>query len=70
MSRESRRFPMQGGPEIDWDTAEQIYTEYACLYGHDQSLETLAQRGGFGWAEVEEIHKRYLKKSRAKSWIS
>ena len=46
------RFPMLDGPTIDWDTAREIYRVYSCLYGTDQSLERLSERGGFGWGEV------------------
>ncbi len=53
---------MQHGPDIDWATAEKIYEMYKYLYTDEQSLETIASRGGFGWAEVEEIQKRYTKK--------
>lgn len=49
---ESKRFPMQDGPDIDWITAEKIYAVYSGLYGTDQSLERIAERGGFGWKEV------------------
>lgn len=51
---------MQGFPRsIDWETAERIYAIYSALYGTDQSLERLAERGGFGWSEVDHIAKRY-----------
>ena len=43
---------MQDGPDIDWITAEKIYKVYSELYGTQQSLERLAERGGFGWTEV------------------
>lgn len=46
------RFPMQNGPKIDRQTAEEIYVVYSCLYGKDQSLDRIGERGGFGWAEV------------------
>jgi len=51
----TREFPMQGGPSIPWSLAEQIYERYAAKQGRSQSLERLAERGGFGWAEVEYI---------------
>lgn len=47
-----KRFPMRDGPDIDWITAEKIYKVYSELYGTQQSLERLAERGGFGWTEV------------------
>ena len=56
-----RLFPMQDGPRIPWWLAEHIYEVYSNLNGTDQSLEKLAKRGGFGWAEVEHLwneHKR------------
>lgn len=46
-----RPFPMQKGPPIPWFMAEAIHTH---LYrdASSQTLERLAQRGGFSWAEV------------------
>jgi len=52
-----RRFPMQGGPSIPWSLAKAIYAGYSSKYGEGQSLERLAERGGFGWAEVEIFYK-------------
>lgn len=60
----TRRFPMQRGPDIDWTTAEKIYAMYSALYGTQQSLERLAQRGGFGWKEVEVIQAEFNKRTR------
>jgi len=60
----TRRFPMQRGPDIDWTTAEKIYVMYSALYGTQQSLERLAQRGGFGWQEVEAIQAQYNRRIR------
>ena len=60
-----KRFPMQDGPDIDWITAEKIYKIYSELYGTDQSLERLAERGGFGWSEVTFLVE-HLKKRRRK----
>ena len=60
------KFPMQDGPPINWDIALVIYRAYAAVFGNSQSLERLAERGGFGWAEVEVIGKEYYK--RFKRW--
>lgn len=43
---------MQDGPQISRETAEIVYECYRELFGPSQSLERLAERGGFGWAEV------------------
>ena len=51
--KSTRRFPMQNGPSIPWSLAELLYVGYSAQYGTDQSLERLAQRGGFGWAEIQ-----------------
>ncbi|KKN58410.1 hypothetical protein LCGC14_0552230 [marine sediment metagenome] len=48
-----RMFPIQDGPWIPWSVAEQVYEVYSYLYGTSQSLEGLAERHGFGVAEVE-----------------
>ena len=50
-----RRFPMQYGPSIPWSFAELLYVGYSACYGDKQSLEGLAQRGGFGWSEIEHF---------------
>jgi hypothetical protein len=64
MTTPPKRFSMQDGPDIDWETAELIYKEYSALYGTGQSLERINERGGFGWAEVALIRKQYNKKFR------
>lgn len=50
-----RMMPMQDGPPIDWRTAETIYAAYAALYGSSQSIDRIAERGGFTWTEVAGI---------------
>lgn len=47
-----RQFPMLDGPPIPWSLAEVIYAGYAVAHGREQSLERIADRRGFGWAEV------------------
>lgn len=58
-----RMFPMQDGPAIPWSVAEKVYVLYSGIYGTQQSLERLAERGGFGWAEIplfaEDFRKRF-----------
>ena len=64
---DERPFPIQGGDStrgpdgaviyakpssIPWWLAEVVYAEYSRRYGTDQSLQVLANRGGFGRAEV------------------
>lgn len=56
---DSRPFPVQGtydGKEnpssIPWWLAEIAYQEYSRRFGTQQSLTRLAQRGGFGRAEL------------------
>lgn len=51
-----KSFPMQDGPAIPWKTAQIIFAGYSSLYGTNQSLDKLASRGGFGWAEVPSIY--------------
>ena len=38
--------------EIPWFIAEAAYKQYAKDYGTKQTLERLAERGGFGWEEL------------------
>lgn len=48
----ARVFPMLNGPPIPWSLARVIYAGYSHLYGNQQTLERIAERGGFGWNEV------------------
>lgn len=58
-----RMFPLQAsrtapaGPrQIPWQVAEIAYGEYSRLYGSSQSLDRLAERGGFGWCEMDAFY--------------
>lgn len=46
-----KRFPIQHGGSVPWWAAERAYEGYAAAGHGDQSLERLAQRGGFGVGE-------------------
>jgi hypothetical protein len=63
---EAHLFPLQPagrkykGPavpslRIPWIVAEKAYAAYAARYGQDQSLERLAERGGFCVEEMDEL---------------
>lgn len=52
-----RDFPIQGGGRIPWWLAELAYVYYAEHY-HGQSLERLAERGGFGMVELISFLRR------------
>ncbi len=55
-----RKFPLLGEKgnvgSIPWWIAEQAYIGYANKYGDQQSLERLAERGGFGISELNEYY--------------
>lgn len=58
-----RRFPIQrergAKPHllrIPWSVAEKAYAVYAANYGTSQSLERLAERGGFAPSEMDAFH--------------
>lgn len=57
VSREKdvRPYPFQ----IPWNVAEMAYCVYASRYGIDQSLERLAQRGGFHPGEMDEFYPNW-----------
>ena len=57
-------FPMLDGPSIPWATAEIIYEAYEGC-GHHQPLERIAERGGFGWAEVSHLFKELKRRKSA-----
>ena len=56
-----RMFPLQcdrtgpGPTRIPWSIAEEAFGAYVRRYGRDQSLERLAERGGFGWSEMDTL---------------
>lgn len=56
---DTRPFPIQGDrpSSIPWWLAEEAYKEYLHLYGRhgSQTLERLAERGGFGRKELLEL---------------
>jgi hypothetical protein len=56
-SRRGERGAMMQIPpiEIPWEAARMAYAAYTKRYGHDQSLERLAQRGGFGRDEFLKL---------------
>lgn len=60
-------FPIQGGhvgrqefrrTHIPWWLARVAYKEYSDRFGTDQSLERLAERGGFGRGELLMLLRR------------
>jgi hypothetical protein len=51
-----RTFPIQGKTthrRIPWWLAEEAYAVYSSRYGMEQSIERLAERGGFGAGELD-----------------
>jgi hypothetical protein len=56
---ETRWFPIQANGHtphpmrVPWSVAERAYSVYAARYGTDQTLERLAERGGFGAYEMD-----------------
>jgi hypothetical protein len=56
----SRRKGIVPGPlQIPWSVAEKAYGAYAREYGKGQSLERLAERGGFGWCEMDDLYPQW-----------
>lgn len=50
---------MLDGPPIELERAKEIYRLYTCLFGSQQSLARIAERGGFGHEEVFLIEKKH-----------
>jgi hypothetical protein len=46
-----KRFPIQRAGTVPWKDAEEAYKTYAKLFGRCQTLERLAERGGFDIGE-------------------
>ncbi len=55
----NKRFPIQDVGSVAWAAAEHAYTNYTRRHGHDQSLDRLAQRGGFGLGEFADLFFGY-----------
>ncbi len=56
----SRNKDVQPGPlSIPWSVAEKAYGAYAREYGRDQSMERMAERGGFGWCEMDTLYPQW-----------
>jgi hypothetical protein len=63
LTQERRLFPIQSErgaaphpTRIPWSVADKAYSVYSAQYGKDQSLERLAERGGFGPSEMDRFH--------------
>ena len=72
MSDDTRPFPIQGNSfsgrptyekccTVPWWLAEIAYEYYSSLYGKQQSLEQLAERGGFGRLELVRFIRKDVK---------
>jgi SMC interacting uncharacterized protein involved in chromosome segregation len=53
--RVERQCPVIKGGFIPWSVAELVYIEYAQKHGSSQSLERIAERGGFGYEELDSL---------------
>lgn len=49
----SRAKSAEGPRTVPWSIAEAAWDVYAARYGREQSVERLAERGGFGWGEMD-----------------
>ena len=54
-----RRNAAPGPLSIPWSVAEKAYGVYASRYGRGQSLERLAERGGFGVNEMDDMYPQW-----------
>lgn len=51
------RAPTKPGPmQIPWSVAEKAYGAYAQEHGRAQSIERMAERGGFYWSELDKLY--------------
>jgi len=57
---ELKLFPIQCGGSVPWWLAKEAYAYYTQQYGQKQSLERLAERGGFGPKELLGLLRREL----------
>lgn len=66
-------FPIQSRRQekirVPWSVAEKAYAVYSRRYGNGQSLERLAERGGFGVVELISLLADY-DDSELTKWLS
>lgn len=55
-------FPLLGGGTIPWAVAEIAYREYVERFGSSQTLERLAERGGFSEGEMDMLYPDWREK--------
>lgn len=53
VTRDTKTKP--GPVSVPWVVAERAWAAYSQIYGRDQSVERLAERGGFDWAEMDRL---------------
>ena len=56
LQSEGRSYQKTQYTRIPWSVAEKAYEVYAAQYGRGQSLERLAERGGFGNNEMDTFY--------------
>jgi len=56
---ETNTFPVVKGGFIPYSIAEKIYAAYVKEYGTEQSLQTIATRGGFGISEMDALYPKW-----------
>lgn len=59
-----KQFPIQEVGLIPWSVAERAHVRYSKLYGREQSLERLAERGGFALDELGYLLRGYQREQR------
>ena len=63
---DARPFPIQGEGHhiapctVPWWLAQEAYAYYSSRFGREQSLERIAERGGFGREELVAFLRREL----------
>lgn len=68
----NKRFPLQASKDVTpgpkdcaWSIAEKAYANYVKRFGSSQSLERLAERGGFSWWEMDDQYPDWRKEVTA-----
>lgn len=54
--QERGRLPIQNTGTVSWKAAERAYENYARRHGRSQSMERMAERGGFGLQEFAYLY--------------
>ena len=59
-------FPIQDGDDVAWEQGEKAHDVYNKIHYNGQTVQRIAERGGFSWAEYQTLLA--LRKCPMREW--